>query len=235
MTDEVKRRVTAVAIALVYKFSERSRSCCTAYPSALARDGPLMLTADHEQRRARIVREAIALALGGYDAVNIRAVAERSDVAQATIYHYFRSKEHLLVTCLHQWLMDFQNATAPDLVGIVDPYDRLLRFVDRLNAALYAMPLFADTVTRAYLFAYATVGDVVEDTRAKVSEMLAGAMGAGYVTRHHLEIGELMTDVWAANVLAVVHRRATPDEMRHRLEVTIDLIKRRRIADAKSS
>jgi AcrR family transcriptional regulator len=227
--------MTAVAIALARKFSERSRSCCTAYPSALARDWPLMLTRDQEQRCARIVRVAIALALGGYDSVNIRAVAERSNVTQATIYQYFRSKEHLLVTCLHQWLIDFQDANAPDLVGIVDPYDRLLRFVDRLNAALYAMPLFADTVARAYLFADATVDDVVEHTRAELSEMLAGAMGAGCVTRHHLEVGELMTDVWAANVLAVVHRRATADELRHRLEVTIDLIKRGGIADAKSS
>jgi len=189
--------------------------------------GPLMLRADQEERRAKIVRVALDLAYGGYDAVHIRTVAERSNVANATVYYYFPSKEHLLVTCLHHWLMDFQETAAPELVDIHDPYDRLLRFLDQLNGALYAVPLFADAVARAYLFADATVGAVVEDTRAELSAMLAEAMGASDVSRHHVEVGELMTDVWAANVLAVVLQRATADELRHRLRLSIDTIRRR--------
>jgi AcrR family transcriptional regulator len=190
---------------------------------------PLMLTADQLERRARIVRVARALAAGGYGAVNMRTVAERSDVAPATLYYYFPSKDHLLVTCLFQWLTDFQAKAIPEIAGIIDPYDRLLTLVDRLNTTLCATPGFADAVARAYLFADETVGVLVEDTRAELSEMLADAMGVGAVTREHLDIGELIADVWAANVLAVVHRRATANEMGYRLRLTIDMMRRRRI------
>jgi AcrR family transcriptional regulator len=192
---------------------------------------PLMLTADQLKRRTRIVQVARALATGGYRAVNMRMVATKSDIAPATLYCYFPSKDHLLVTCLFQWLTDFQVKAIPELAGIIDPYDRLLTLVDRLNASLCATPGFADAVARAYLFADETVGVLVEDTRAELSEMLADGMGAGAVTREHLDIGELIADVWAANVLAVVHRRATANELRHRLRLTIDMTRRRRLTD----
>jgi|ERR1700730_6821398 AcrR family transcriptional regulator len=179
--------------------------------------GPLILTADQQARRARIVRVARGLADRGYGAVNMRTVAQGSGVAPATVYYYFPSKGHLLVTCLNQWLIHFQVNAVPDLAGIVDPYDRLLTLVDRLNATLCATPGFADAVARAYLCADETVGALVEDTRAELSEMVAEAMGVGEATRHHREVGELIADVWAANVLAVVHRRATVRDLHYRL------------------
>jgi AcrR family transcriptional regulator len=195
----------------------------------------LILTADQLERRARIVKVARALASGGYGAVNMRTVAEKSDIAPATLYYYFPSKDHLLVTCLFQWLTDFQVKAITELAGIIDPYGRLLTLVDRLNTTLCAMPGFADSVARAYLFADETVGVLVEDTRAELSEMLADAMGIGTVTREHLQVGELIADVWAANVLAVVRRRATARELRYRLRLTIDTMRRRSIVDGEPS
>lgn len=37
---------------------------------------------------------------GGYEAVQMRAVADRADVAVGTLYRYFPSKVHLLVSAL---------------------------------------------------------------------------------------------------------------------------------------
>ena len=52
-------------------------------------------------RRKRILDATLALASkGGYDAVQMRAVAERADVALGTLYRYFPSKIHLLVSAL---------------------------------------------------------------------------------------------------------------------------------------
>jgi len=52
-------------------------------------------------RRRRILDATMALASkGGFDAVQMRAVAERGDVALGTLYRYFPSKIHLLVTAL---------------------------------------------------------------------------------------------------------------------------------------
>src|SRR5882757_6205154 len=52
-------------------------------------------------RRRRILHAAAELATeGGFDAVQMREVAERADVALGTLYRYFPSKIHLLVSVL---------------------------------------------------------------------------------------------------------------------------------------
>src|SRR5207248_7665889 len=51
------------------------------------------------ERRKRILDATLAIASkGGYEAVQMRAVAERADVAVGTLYRYFPSKVHLLVS-----------------------------------------------------------------------------------------------------------------------------------------
>lgn len=68
------------------------------------------LTVRQAARRERIVRAAIELAAeGGYDAVQMRDVAARADVALGTIYHYFSSKDHLLAATLVQWSRDLRD------------------------------------------------------------------------------------------------------------------------------
>ena len=58
-------------------------------------------SAAQNARRKRIIDATIALAgKGGYEAVQMRAVAEKADVALGTLYRYFPSKIHLLVTGL---------------------------------------------------------------------------------------------------------------------------------------
>jgi len=58
-------------------------------------------TAAQRARRARIISATLALASrGGYEAVQMREVAERSEVALGTLYRYFPSKVHLLVSAM---------------------------------------------------------------------------------------------------------------------------------------
>ena len=63
-------------------------------------------------RRKRILDATLALASkGGYDAVQMRAVAERADVALGTLYRYFPSKIHLLVSALAREFERIQDRT----------------------------------------------------------------------------------------------------------------------------
>ena len=58
-------------------------------------------SAAQRERRTRILDAAIALAsTGGFEQVQMRAVAEQADVALGTLYRYFPSKIHLLVSAL---------------------------------------------------------------------------------------------------------------------------------------
>src|SRR5919112_4115789 len=65
-------------------------------------------SAAQRERRKRILDATVALASqGGFDAVQMRAVAERADVALGTLYRYFPSKIHLLVSALQR---EFERA-----------------------------------------------------------------------------------------------------------------------------
>ena len=58
---------------------------------------PDSLTEKQSARRRRVLDAAMALAdEGGYEAVQMRDVAARADVALGTLYRYFSSKDQLL-------------------------------------------------------------------------------------------------------------------------------------------
>jgi TetR/AcrR family transcriptional regulator, cholesterol catabolism regulator len=67
-------------------------------------------SAAQRDRHRRILDATLALASkGGYEAVQMRTVAERADVALGTLYRYFPSKIHLLVSALAR---EFERADA---------------------------------------------------------------------------------------------------------------------------
>ena len=69
-----------------------------------------MLTKSQAARRERVVRAALELgAEGGYDAVQMRDVATRAEVALGTIYRYFPSKDSLLLAVMVHWLGDLEQ------------------------------------------------------------------------------------------------------------------------------
>ena len=65
---------------------------------------PDVLTASQAARRQRVIQAALELgAEGGYDAVQMRDVAVTANVALATIYRYFSSKDDLLAAAMTEW------------------------------------------------------------------------------------------------------------------------------------
>ncbi len=66
---------------------------------------PESLTASQFARRERIVRVALNLLVNGdYEKIQMRDVAEASDVALGTVYRYFTSKEHLFAAVQIEWV-----------------------------------------------------------------------------------------------------------------------------------
>ena len=62
-------------------------------------------TQAQQERRIRILETAMRLAgEGGYEAVQMRAVAEESGVALGTIYRYYSGKDEMLIAGLAGWL-----------------------------------------------------------------------------------------------------------------------------------
>ncbi len=113
------------------------------------------MTSNQLIRRARILEEVIEL-IGdvGADAVQMRDVAQRSDVALATVYRYFSSKDHLLAVALEDWqkrLTRRINASggktpAQPLPGVLDYLRRAVRAFHR-NPQMTALMLKTTTST----------------------------------------------------------------------------------------
>ena len=134
-----------------------------------------VLTKSQAARRDRVIRAALELgAEGGYDAVQMRDVAARAEVALGTIYRYFPSKDALLLAGMVQWLGDLEDTvTRHPPVGestterIMDVLTRALRSMDRdprLTAAVIGAMTAGDP---------ASVAAIDEVTRAMARIMAA--------------------------------------------------------------
>lgn len=111
---------------------------------------PDSLTPTQVARRERVIRAALELgAEGGYDAVQMRAVAAHSEVALGTIYRYFSSKDHLLAAALVTWTNDLERQVARRPPRGRSPSDRVGDVLRRATAGMERQPQLTEAVILA--------------------------------------------------------------------------------------
>ena len=95
------------------------------------------LTGRQAARRSRVISAALELAAeGGYDAVQMRDVATRAQVALGTIYRYFSSKDQLLAAALVQWAGELRGRLGHRAPRGVSAADRLVDILHRVSDAM---------------------------------------------------------------------------------------------------
>ncbi|MDI5968147.1 TetR family transcriptional regulator [Streptomyces sp. SL13] len=123
-------------------------------PRPAARPPAPSLTARQEERRQRILRAtALLAARGGFEAVQMREVAEGSQVALGTLYRYFPSKIHLLVATLNDQLRQLHATLGKRPPTAAAPDERVAETLLRAFRAMRREPLLADAMVRALTFA----------------------------------------------------------------------------------
>lgn len=150
------------------------------------------LTPEQLERRQRIVDAAFELgAEGGYDAVQIRDVAAIANVALATIYRYFSSKDHLLAAAMTEWTGRLQTRVAQSPPRGDTAADQLVNVLRRACRGMERQPKLAIALVRALsssdrgvseagaevqrqigIMGSSILGHLDEDTRAAVLEVL---------------------------------------------------------------
>ena len=177
------------------------------------------------ERRKRILDATLAIASkGGYEAVQMRAVAERADVAVGTLYRYFPSKVHLLVSALAREFERIDAKTDRATLGGSTPYQRLSAMVGKLNRAMQRNPLLTEAMTRAYVFADASAAGEVDQVEKIIDSMFARAMSDGEPTEDQYRIARVISDVWLSNLLAWLTRRASANDVSKRLDLAVRLL-----------
>src|SRR5712664_4981543 len=91
-------------------------------------------SAAQRDRRKRILDATLALASkGGYDAVQMRTVAEQAGVALGTLYRYFPSKIHLLVSGLVREFERTQEKLDKRPIPGEVPADRIIYVLNKVT------------------------------------------------------------------------------------------------------
>lgn len=182
-------------------------------------------SAAQNERRKRIIDATIALATkGGYEAVQMREVAERADVALGTLYRYFPSKIHLLVTGLAQQFEQAQEQMGRTRIPGDTTYDRVLFVLGRATRALQRNPQLTEAMTRAFMFADTSAATEVDTVAKLAEEFFTQAMTDGEATDEQKAIARVITDVWMSNLVAWVTRRSSATDVSNRLELTVRLL-----------
>ena len=91
------------------------------------------VTRRRDRRKAEIIRTATEiLSASGYQGMSLEEVAERTDIAKATLYHYFSSKDDLVAAALEVLTQEVLQrlAARQEAAGHAPPAELLRALID---------------------------------------------------------------------------------------------------------
>ena len=186
-------------------------------------------SAAQRDRRKRILDATIALASqGGFDAVQMRAVAEQADVALGTLYRYFPSKIHLLVSALQREFERTEVALRDRPIEGDTTAERVISVLKRTTRGMQSDAQLTEALTRAFMFADASVAAEIHQVGMLLTSMLTRAMyPEGHeVTEEDVQIARVIGDVWLSALVGWVTGRNTAAETGQQIEVAVRLLLR---------
>lgn len=183
------------------------------------------------ERRSRMLESAIKLAAeGGYDAVQMREVADGADVALGTLYRYFPSKVHLLVAALANQFEAAEAITASRAISGDTAHERVMKILGRTTMALQKQPQLTEALVRAFMFADASVLEEIERVGDHLTRMIARAIAGspdhGQATAEEAAIIRVIADVWLSTLVSWANGRSAADEVEKSMDVAVSLLLR---------
>ncbi|MGW3508417.1 TetR family transcriptional regulator [Streptomyces sp. NPDC000994] len=168
------------------------------------------LTERQEARRRRILRASAQLAArGGFDAVQMREVAESSQVALGTLYRYFPSKVHLLVATMQDQLERLHGTLRKNPPAGESAAERVAETLMRAFGALQRDPHLADAMVRALTFADRSVSPEVDQVSRQTTAIILDAMGLEEPTAAQLSAVRVIEHTWLSALITWLSGRAS--------------------------
>ena len=189
-----------------------------------ALDPELRLTPKQDARRRRVVEAALALgAEGGYDAVQMREVASRANVALGTIYRYFSSKDHLLAAATAEWTGQLRARLAQSPAKGDTMTDQLLNVLRRATRAMERQPELSAALIKALAAPESGVMQGAADVRTQVSAM-EGDILEPLDDEVRQTVISIVGHVWYSTLMQWAHGRRDFDHVYNELERTVRLV-----------
>ncbi|WP_229375093.1 TetR family transcriptional regulator [Streptomyces spirodelae] len=186
------------------------------------------LTERQEARRRRILQASAQLARrGGFDAVQMREVAESSNVALGTLYRYFPSKVHLLVATMQDQLQHMHETLHKRPPQETEAAARVAKTLMRAFRALQREPQLADAMVRALNFADRSVSAEVDTVSRLTTAIILEAMGLeGPPTPEQLSAVRVIEHTWHSALITWLSGRASIAQVKIDIETVCRLIER---------
>lgn len=183
-----------------------------------------VLTGRQAERRERILETAIALAAaGGYEAVQMRDVAARADVALGTLYRYFSSKDHLLAAAWANWAARLEPRIMSRPLRGQTMAERATDFLHRATRAFEREPRLAAAVLTAAVSPDASAAEPQQEASNLVGRILMSVL-APLPPARAAGVMEVLNHVWYASLMRWVGGRVPISEVYRSLEQACHLL-----------
>ncbi len=138
--------------------------------------------AETAARKERLIAAATALAAeGGYDAVQMRDVAARAEVALGTLYRHYASKDQLLLAAMALQAATLRERLVQRPPDGTTPADRVSNVLQRASRSLERAPL----VTRAMLAAMSSSEEATIPLKHEIDSTLRAIIADVVATDGH--------------------------------------------------
>ncbi|HEY3671260.1 MAG TPA: TetR/AcrR family transcriptional regulator [Acidimicrobiia bacterium] len=187
---------------------------------------PTVLTDEQAGRRDLVVAAATELAeTGGYDAVVMKEVADRSGVALATIYRWFASKDHLLTEVLLVWGAQLSESLNADPPREGDAADRVAAALGRVIDVAGSRLLLASAVVEAVLSVERGPLDAQGDFHRLMTSWIDAALGEDEVAEREA-VTEVLEHVCFSTIIGFASGRQGADYAKDQLASAARLLLR---------
>ncbi len=186
--------------------------------TANAADAEPQLTPEQQDRRRRLIDAAFELgAEGGYDAVQMRDVAATANMALATIYRNFSSKDHLLAAAMTEWTSRLRDRVAQSPPKGDTAAEQMIDVLERACRAMGRQPKLSAALVRALSSSDAGVRASGGEVRASIASM-GDPILADLDPEVRADILAVLGHVWYSSLVSWANGRATFDSVTHELE-----------------
>ena len=161
------------------------------------------LTEGQTERRQRVLLAALELgAKGGYDAVQMRDVATRANVALGTIYRYFPSKDALLAAAMVEWMEDLERRVSQRAPRGATTTERVYDVLRRAIGTIERQPRLAEAVITALTSDDREADSASAATTDVMLRVLLSTFPEGVDPEVQADIAKVLGHVWFSCLIA---------------------------------
>lgn len=170
-----------------------------------AQDAPPVdtLTKSQAARRQRVILASLELASeGGYEAVQMRDVAARANVALGTIYRYFSSKDSLLASAMVEWVAELEKTVLARPPSGANTGDRVMDVLDRALRAMERQPRLAAAVVTALTSGDPAGIEALNGMTSALARIMRPAFPADVDAAIEAAVAKVLGHVWWSCLIA---------------------------------